>query len=174
MKTTTLIAFLALAVSACNGTGSDTATTSAASTTSVEARTTTIPNPSTAAESCMPDSSVAGTRWDEAQATTDDAVEVWALFFYPLPRGKPINLPAGKELKIVWRATGDGEITIDAEGPDWRRLVPLFGPDPHGGSNWDRPGQEWGTGWLFPEPGCWTFHIQRGEATATLKISVTA
>jgi hypothetical protein len=174
MKGTTLITLLMLTVSACSGAASDTPTTSVSSTSLVEVTATTVPNPSTVEESCTPDSTVAGTRWEEAQATTNHAIEVWALFFYPLPRGKPISLPSGEELKIVWRATGDGKITIDAEGPNGIRLASLFGPEPHGGSNWDRPGEEWGTGWLFPEPGCWTFHIQRGgEATATLTISVT-
>ena len=32
---------------------------------------------------------------------------------------------------------------------------------PHSGSTYDRPGDEWGTGFLFDEPGCWHIHLQR-------------
>ena len=38
----------------------------------------------------------------------------------------------------------------------------------HGGSNWDRPGAEWGTGFVLPEPGCWDFSVSRGNASGNV------
>lgn len=109
----------------------------------------------------------------EAQATTSDGIEAWALIFnsWPLPRGTPARIPVGVEAKIVWRVTGQGDAVFDAVGPEGDMLSPDWGPAPHLGSNWARPGDEWGTGWIFPEPGCWTFRVRRaGEVVATLAV----
>jgi hypothetical protein len=111
----------------------------------------------------------------EAQASSDHGIEVWALFFasYPIPEGEPIRIPQDSEIKIVWRVTGSGELAIEAAGPDGLAIAPDWGPDLHSGSNWERPGDEWGTGWTFPEPGCWTLLLQRGEAQALLSVDIT-
>ena len=37
-----------------------------------------------------------------------------------------------------------------ATGPGGRTLRPVWGPEPHSGSSYHRPGDEWGTGWTFP------------------------
>lgn len=110
----------------------------------------------------------------EASARSDDGIEVWALFFLkePLPAGEPIRLPANQEIKIAWRATGDGPMAIDAVGPDGQVVEPVWGPQGHAGSNWGRPGQEWSTGWVFPADGCWTFQVHRGDAEAQLQFDV--
>lgn len=75
--------------------------------------------------------------------------------------------PAGETSKIIIRMTGEGDLRLWAEGPGVPRGEP-DGVDPHTGSNWDRPGSEWGTYWVFPRPGCWRIHASRDEAAGTL------
>ena len=95
-------------------------------------------------------------------------VTLWALFFL-----KEKQLRAAVETKIVWRMTGTGPLTIGATGPHGVVVTPRWGPEAHGGSNWSRPGDEWGTGWVFPSAGCWTVRADRADgATATLTLRV--
>src|SRR5262249_40779615 len=72
-----------------------------------------------------------------------EAPQLWALF-------QPSVWPARADtyLKIVWRMTGSGNLSLVAIGPDGRRLAPHEGPTAHGGSNWDRPGNEWGSSFI--------------------------
>ena len=100
-----------------------------------------------------------------------DAVggEVWAL----LLSGPTIQ--ANNPTAIAWRATGSGAFHVVARGPDASQLAPASGPDPHGGSNWQRPGDEWGTRFVFPQPGCWQLLVTRGASlSATLWLMVGA
>jgi hypothetical protein len=92
---------------------------------------------------------------------------LYALFF---PTGPAIV--AGTEIKVVWRMTGTGAFTIAATGPDTTKVTPVWGPEPHGGSTFERPGDEWGTGWSFPEPGCWTITATRADSSAYLIVRV--
>lgn len=111
----------------------------------------------------------------EAQASSDMGMDAWALFFatYPMPEGEPIRIPEDREIKIVWRVTGAGDFAIEASGPNGLAIAPAWGPDLHSSSSWERPGDEWGTGWTFPQPGCWTFLVQRGQAQAVLRVDIT-
>ena|ERR1700694_2977859 len=89
--------------------------------------------------------------------------ELWALLFTP-----PEPFQVNEDVKIVWRMTGTGTFNIIAQQDDGTKIQPIFGPTEHGGSNWNRPGQEWGTGFHFPKVGCWriliTFGPDTGEA----------
>lgn len=85
---------------------------------------------------------------------------LWALFF-----ADPSHLHPGAQIKIAWRMTGAGAVTFVATGPG-RTIRPVWGPEPHGGSSWGRPGDEWGTGWTFPVPGTWTIRVTRAERGA--------
>ncbi len=83
--------------------------------------------------------------------------ELWALV-------QPPPFPAGQEVKIVWRITGFGELKLRARHPDGTQFQPRF-LQPHLGSNWRRPGDEWGSGFTFPKPGCWQVHAERGSVS---------
>ena len=93
---------------------------------------------------------------------------MWALLYEPSP------WPVGQEVKVVWRATGAGKFAVTAVGPGSQRVAPIAGPTEHHGSNWERPGDEWGTIFRLDEPGEWVLHAQRGSDTAALPITVTA
>jgi hypothetical protein len=111
---------------------------------------------------CKPASPIAAS---EVPATSSDA-EAWGLLF-----GVP---KAGPELKIAWRMTGSGELHTTATSPKGTVVAPAWGPEAHGGSNWDRPGDEWGTGWVFDEPGCWRIHLARDSGSADVWLDVPA
>jgi hypothetical protein len=92
----------------------------------------------------------------------------WALFFNPVPPS------AGKEIKVVWRMTGSGLFKFrvsDTAG----MLAPLaWGPESHLSSNWNHPGDEVGTGFNFPHPGCWDIHVARSDTSGDLWLAVAA
>lgn len=92
--------------------------------------------------------------------------EIWALLFGDYPARQ------GREIKIAWRMRGEGPLVLSATGPTGRTVAPLSGPEPHLGSNWERPGDEWGSFWRFPQPGCWTVHLVRGTNHGTAGIQV--
>ena len=73
---------------------------------------------------------------------------------------------AKQEVKIVWRITGSGELHLTSVAPDGRTHPLQWGPDEHLSSSYQRPGQEWGAGYLFTQSGCWDLHATRGDATA--------
>lgn len=58
---------------------------------------------------------------NEVRGQAPPGGDVWALLFskYPLPRGT--------EVKIVWRMTGQGDLTLAATGPDGQHLAPESG-----------------------------------------------
>lgn len=80
----------------------------------------------------------------------------------------------GSTTKIAWRMTGSGPLVLLATDPDGHRLPATFGPEPHTGSNWSRPGDEWGSGFTFTSPGCWTINATRLAAAASLQVLVVA
>ncbi len=91
---------------------------------------------------------------------------LWAMFLTPAGR-----LTIAQENKIVWRMTGTGTFTVTATGPAGTTVRPTW-TEEHTGSTFDRPGDEFGTGWKFPEPGCWTFTATRTTGSAELTVRV--
>jgi len=92
--------------------------------------------------------------------------ELWALLFFGQAHAK-------EDLKIVWKMTGaDGEIIVQARHADGTIISPIWGPEDHGGSNWERPGHEWGTGFNFPKPGCWRLTATRGATIGEIRLEV--
>lgn len=106
----------------------------------------------------------------ELRASSDTAIEAWALIFqtWETREAQELLLPAEREVKIVWRSTGSGEADLSARDASGLEIEPDWGPQPHLSSNWSRPGEEWGTGWTFPSEGCWTITIERGQSQAWL------
>jgi hypothetical protein len=102
----------------------------------------------------------------EFKGRSDSSVSLYGLIFSAYP------LPAGREDKIVWRMTGKGLVRFTATGPQGQRVAPVWGPEPHGSSDFARPGDEWGTAFRFPTRGCWTVHATRGTASATAALLV--
>jgi hypothetical protein len=103
----------------------------------------------------------------EARATSD-SIEAWGLLWQTPP------LTVDQEIKMVWRATGSGEIRIRAISEEGEVIEPTWGPDIHADSNFDRPGDEWGSAFVFPSPGCWEIVIARGNDTAHVWVRATA
>lgn len=102
----------------------------------------------------------------EAQATPD-GIRAWALLWEEPP------WPVGAEVKVVWRATGNGEFAVTAQGPGGAEVEPSHGPTLHQGSNWERPGSEWGTVFKLQQPGCWELRAEREDGSASIWIEVT-
>ena len=92
----------------------------------------------------------------------------WALFFMPVPP------PAGKDVKVVWRMTGAGEFVFRVLDADGRTIPLIWGPERHGSSSWNHPGDEVGTGFNFPRPGCWDVHVAKSTVDADLWLNVAA
>jgi hypothetical protein len=113
----------------------------------------------------------------DVQAASQE-IEVWALFFATyagLEHGEPVFVPQGEEIKIVWRATGEGDVSFQALGPNGSTITPIWGPEGHLSSSWDgHPGEEWGTGWIFPEEGCWSIELRRDDSVAYLDVDIRA
>jgi len=101
---------------------------------------------------------------------TGRGATLWGLLMF----AHALPARAGDQEKIVWRMTGTGPLTLTAIGPDGTRHRLAWGPDPHGSSTWDKPGAEWGAGYVFTAPGCWDLRATRGHATADVWLRVVA
>ncbi|NUT37693.1 MAG: hypothetical protein HOV79_32005 [Hamadaea sp.] len=99
---------------------------------------------------------------------TGHGVEMWAMLF-----ARYADLRAREELKIVVRLTGGQEVTVTADGPQDAVVLPVWGPEWHGGSNFDRPGAEFGVGFTFPTGGCWRIRVvnEAGVGELVLRIA---
>ena len=93
---------------------------------------------------------------------------LWALFFSTVPPS------AGSDVKVVWRMTGSGSFAFRVSDAAGQPLPLLWGPEVHGGSTWNRPGEEVGTGFNFPHAGCWQIHVDRSDASGDLWLEVIA
>jgi hypothetical protein len=102
----------------------------------------------------------------EIQGDMHSDGELWALLFFG-------EAHVQEELKIVWRLTGgEGPVTVQAALDDGTTAAPIWGPEFHESSTWERPGDEWGTGFNFPQPGCWTLTVTRGDAAGEIRLDV--
>lgn len=94
--------------------------------------------------------------------------QLWGLLFL---RGSSIR--AGDEVKVVWRMTGHGALSLTATAPNGMREPLAWGPEAHQDSNYQRPGDEWGAGYRFPQAGCWTLHATRADTLADVWVAVS-
>ncbi len=83
-------------------------------------------------------------------------------------------LYTGVEYKIVWRVTGNGPLRLLVKGPDGRDRSLVWGPAFHEQSTLTWRGQEWGAGFQFDAPGCWSIRAVRGGDWADVWIRVHA
>ncbi|MFG1942255.1 hypothetical protein [Nonomuraea sp. NPDC048826] len=144
--------------------GTDAPGTAAAATPDITTAAT--PTPTRTGETCNgTELLMSANGFPELRGTSADA-ELWGLLFAEVP------FKAGAEVKIVWRMTGDGPLKVSATGPGGKRAKLVWLED-HGGSNWQRPGYEWGTGWVFPAPGCWKVELSRtrGSGHAWVRVA---
>lgn len=81
---------------------------------------------------------------------------------------------SGDNVKIAWRITGVGDLTLAVTRHDGSPGELDWGPEPHSGSTYSRPGDEWGAGYHLDAPSCWTLHAARGDSRADVWLHVTA
>ena len=96
--------------------------------------------------------------------------ELWALLFFD-------NATPKQDLKFVWRITFTGTgagFHAEAKNENGITILPVWGPEFHESSSWKRPGEEWGTGFNFPEPGCWTITVTSGATKGEIYLDVLA
>jgi hypothetical protein len=101
--------------------------------------------------------------------------QLWALFFngeWASPDSAVLEGVVDREMKIVFRMTGSGTFEIAAIAPDGTRVGPVWGPVFHPSSTWTRPGREWGTSFVFTQPGCWRIQGRDGGATGDVWLVV--
>jgi hypothetical protein len=104
---------------------------------------------------------------------TSAGAQFWALSAAQ-PAGTEATLSGvvGKTTKIIFKLTSGVPRVFYAIAPDDSRVAPVWGPSPHLGSNWDRPGAEWGAGFVFAEPGCWQIHAGTTPAQGDIFVDV--
>ncbi len=92
---------------------------------------------------------------------------LWALIFQR--PGNPVR--ASKQVKIVWRMTGRGDLSLVAVDGTGTQVAPdALGA--HLSSTWHRPGDEWGSLFTFPDPGCWEIHAERTSVAGDVWLTV--
>jgi hypothetical protein len=96
-----------------------------------------------------------------------EGAEAWALLWETSPWA------VDQAVKVVWRMPGSGDLEVRAVGPSGEVVAPSSGPTSHPSSNWDRPGDEWGTFFTLPSEGCWRLEARRTDATSAININVT-
>ena len=106
---------------------------------------------------------------------TSAGAQLWALSAaQPISDQATLSGVVGKQTKIIFRMTSGVPQIFFAVAPDGTRVPPVWGPDPHLGSNWDRPGAEWGAGFVFSQTGCWRIHAGAPPSAGDLWLSITS
>lgn len=117
---------------------------------------------------CQPSPILTDYVFPEIQATMHSEGEIWALLFFE-------EAYANEDLKIVWRIDAPEagtEVQFQAHNEGGKVVQPVWGPTFHPESTWERPGLEWGVGFNFPEPGCWTITATLGETKGEISLDV--
>ena len=122
------------------------------------------------AADCTPASPLAtsASGFPEVRGTTTTGTSLYALV---MPEHN-IPLRAHDNVKIVWRMTGAGALSLVPTAPDGTERSPAWGPEAHDGSNYQRPGAEWGSGFVFATPGCWHIHATRTDSSADVWLPI--
>jgi hypothetical protein len=73
----------------------------------------------------------------------------------------------------AWESAVDtGPLRVVFTGPDGKQRPLVFGPEAHGQSGYQRPGDEWGTGFSFATGGCWHIHLTRDDTSGDVWLNV--
>jgi hypothetical protein len=105
-------------------------------------------------------------------SATGDQIQMRGLIMADGP-DDPVHI--NEDVKIVWRITGSGGLHLLSLDPAGNRHPLEWGPTLHIGSNYHRPGDEWGAGYRFTRPGCWTLRAIRARgASADVYLKVGA
>jgi hypothetical protein len=120
---------------------------------------------------CKPPSPISrGAGFPEVEGSSNQ-IRLWGLI---MADGPDNPLRVNEQVKIVWRITGSGELRLTSIAPDGGTHALQWGPDAHLSSTYRRPGEEWGAGYLFTQPGCWDLHAIRGNATADVWLNIAS
>jgi hypothetical protein len=93
-----------------------------------------------------------------------EAATTGGMTLYGLIQAEPYPFVASPDVKkIVWRAGGSGELAVTVGRPDGESTSLTWGPEYHAASNYDRPGDEYGSGLVTDQPGCWHLRFSRSE-----------
>lgn len=75
--------------------------------------------------------------------------------------------------KVVWRVSGTGEPIVTLTSPSGEESTLAWGPEFHASSNYVRPGDEYGSGLILDEPGCWNIDFSRDAGSANVQLEVS-
>jgi hypothetical protein len=75
-------------------------------------------------------------------------------------------------VKIVWRMTGSGSLKHVGYSFHGKSIPLAWGPELHGGSNYARPGIEWGAGYRFTTAGCYRLTARRAHGSAVVWLQI--
>lgn len=97
--------------------------------------------------------------YTEVQGNAPADNSIYGLIMSPFPLAT-----SNTTSKFVWRITGTGDLTVKIKRPDGSAGQLAWGPDNHEDSTYNRRGDEWGTGIILNDPGCWELVFERGGA----------
>jgi hypothetical protein len=156
-----VVAVLVVALAGCTDDGPD------ASPQPTAGASTTAPLDATASCSPMP--------WNRSviEGRSDDDQSVFGLLEAgPRDLAGPEAVRVGRSVKLSVRITGSGDLEVAVTGPGGAARGLDWGPEPHSGSSFDHPGDEWGIGFTLDQPGCWTVAFTRtGEGTGYVQLA---
>ncbi len=116
---------------------------------------------------CAPSHFLKYSGMPEVQGIIPGANQLWLLMFAPVP------MPRGQSVKIAYQMTGSGPLRLVADGPDHVQIAPDWEQAHTGGSTWTiHPGDQWGAGFTFTQPGCWEVVALRGSLMGRVGIPV--
>ena len=81
----------------------------------------------------------------------------------PFRAGAPV-------VKVVWTLDGAGALRVELADPSGRQRPLAWGPKRHVSAGQEI--DEWGSGFSFDRPGCWTIVLRWDKSTATVRFRV--
>lgn len=123
------------------------------------------------AANCLPPSTLTAQDGGLEIPAISEGGTVWALIEGPaVTQRNPPKVVAERPVKVIWRVTGSGDITVVAVDQSGVSLT--LDSQRHSGSDWNRPGDQWGSSITFPHPGCWQLVATRGPVRGTVWLVV--